>query len=139
MTAPHVTARAVFARAATTAILLAGLAGAGGTGSGVPAAAAAEFVRGLGDVPAMPGLAPVDGGDLVFDKPGGRIAEAVMSGRVRRADVLSFYATSMPQLGWERLSGDRFRREGEELRLEFVDRPPQPAGLTTVRFVITPR
>lgn len=137
MTAPQAMARAVFARAATTAILLAGLAGAGGTGSGVPMAAAAEFVRGLGDVPAMPGLAPVDGGDLVFDKPGGRIAETVMSGRVGRADVLSFYATSMPQLGWERLSGDRFRREGEELRLEFV--APQPAGLTTVRFVLTPR
>jgi hypothetical protein len=138
MTAPHVRARTAIARAATAAILLAGLADAGGPGGGFPAAAA-EFVRGLGDVPAMPGLAPVDGGDLIFDKPGGRIAETVMRGRVGRADVQSFYASSMPQLGWERLSGDRFRREGEELRLEFVDSPPQPAGHTTVRFVLTPR
>ena len=40
------------------------------------AAHADEFVAGTEDVPLMPGLTPVQGSSLVFDKPQGRIVEA---------------------------------------------------------------
>jgi len=108
--------------------------------AGVGAAAAAPasgFVAGLGDVPAMPGLEPVDAESLVFDKPGGRIVEAVMRGPVDRPAILAFYGQTMPQLGWKAAGQTRFTREGEELRLEFIK--GGPAGQTTVRFVLIPR
>ena len=46
------------------------------------AAAETAFIAGLNDVPLMPGLTPL-GETLVFDKPGGRIAEATFNGRAR--------------------------------------------------------
>lgn len=134
-------------RAASAALLLAGpaVAGLGDFAFPVRSALAAEaapaaqgrFVAGLGDVPAMPGLAPAGEEPMVFDKPGGRIAEAVMTGRVGRRDVVSFYDQTLPQLGWKRTAERTFVREGEELRLEFVGSgTTQP---TKVRFVLNPR
>ncbi len=125
------TARSFTARAVLSALLLS-----------VPAVAvaaeAARFVTGMGDVPAMPGLRTAENGALVFDKPNGRIVESVMQGRVERKAVLGFYAQTMPQLGWKRVADTRFERDGEELSLEFPGGGAK-AGLTTVRFVLTPR
>jgi len=125
------TARSSTARAVLSALLLS-----------VPALCAAaetaSFVTGMGDVPAMPGLRSAENGALVFDKPGGRIVESVMRGRVERKAVLGFYAQTMPQLGWKRVADTRFERDGEELRLEFPG-GGATSGLTTVRFVLTPR
>lgn len=141
------TALPATARAALAALLLAGPAFAGLAGSALPSRASETtvFVTGLGDVPAMPGLAPAEEEPLVFDKPGGRIAQSVMTGRVERKAVLAFYNQTMPQLGWK-LSPDskrgttRYVREGEELRLEFVDTAgPSAASRTTVRFILMPR
>ncbi len=142
MTAPSATARAALA-----AFLLAGPAIAGLAGHPLPAWASesSRFVTGMGDVPAMPGLAPAEEEPLVFDKPGGRIAQSVMAGRVDRKAVLAFYTQTMPQLGWKhapesKAAGTRFLRDGEELRLEFVEpgAASSRAGLTTVRFSLMP-
>jgi hypothetical protein len=128
------TAYSTTARAVLTALLL-------GVPAIVAAAEVAHFVTGMGDVPAMPGLRAAENGALVFDKPGGRIVESVMQGRVERKAVLGFYAQTMPQLGWKRVADTRFEREGEELRLEFPagGTGAAKAGLTTIRFVLTPR
>ena len=153
MTAPSATARATLA-----ALLLAGPALAGLAGVPLPAtssawaADSARYVEGMGDVPVMPGLAPAEEAPLVFDKPAGRIAQSVMAGAMDRNAVLSFYNQTMPQLGWSRApqragGSASFLREGEELRLEFVEPPPataaratvQKAAATVVRFSLIPR
>lgn len=136
------TASSATLRAALAALLLAGpaVAGPGGLPYSVNPANAAEaarfvpglFVPGLGDVPAMPGLAATGEEPLVFDKPDGRIVQAVLTGRVDRKAVTAFYDQTMPQLGWTRTAERTFIREGEELRLEF-------AGNSSVRFVLKPR
>ena len=106
-----------------------------------PALAADAFVAGTSDLPLMPGLRPLAGEGTVFDAPGGRIVEAWAEGGVGREAVLSFYGTTLPQLGWSTAGVDRFRREGEMLRLEF---PPQgPRGTRTpgtllIRFYLSP-
>lgn len=156
MTAPSATARAALA-----ALLLAGPAIAGLAGHPLPAGASesTRFVTGLGDVPVMPGLAPAEEEPLVFDKPDGRIAQSVMAGPVDRKAVLAFYNQTMPQLGWKRApektsaerttAGTRFLREGEELRLEFVEpestvakaaggKAAAKGAVTTVRFSLMP-
>ena len=123
------------ARAALAALLLSVAAPA----FSAAAAETASFVTGMGDVPAMPGLRAAENGALVFDKPGGRIVESVMQGAVERKAVLGFYAQTMPQLGWTRVSDTRFERDGEVLRLEFPGAAAKQAGVTTIRFVLKPR
>ena len=98
------------------------------------AALAAEYVAGTEDLPLMPGLAAVAGSSLVFDKPQGRIVEAQATGKVKRSDVQSFYGATLPQLGWTPAGADAWRREGEQLHLDFHGRD----GDLTIGFSLSP-
>jgi hypothetical protein len=100
-----------------------------------PAALADGFVAGTEDVPLMPGLRPVDGSSVVFDKPQGRIVEAQARGRLSRGKVHAFYAETLPQLGWSSDGANAWRREGEVLRLDFSGRD----GELTVGFTLSPK
>jgi hypothetical protein len=97
-------------------------------------ALAAEFVAGTEDLPLMPGLAAVAGSSLVFDKPQGRIVEAQATGKVNRSDVQSFYGATLPQLGWASAGANAWRRDGEQLRLDFHGRD----GNLTIGFSLSP-
>ena len=99
------------------------------------AARADSFVAGTEDVPLMPGLAPIAGSALAFDKPEGRIVEAQASGTVTRAAVHQFYAGTLPQLGWMPAGAETWRRELETLRLDFKGRD----GDLIVGFTLSPR
>lgn len=103
----------------------------------LPAARGAEtFVAGIDDLPLMPGLAALPTQGVVFDVPGGRIVEAWAQGAVTRGAVLTFYGSTLPQLGWSVSAPDLFRREGETLRLEFP--PGAAAGTLLIRFYLSP-
>lgn len=93
-----------------------------------------RFVEGVEDLPLMPGLANVEAAGLAFDTVEGRIVVAFASGRVTREAVLAFYADTLPQLGWKREQELRFRRDSENLTLEFSR---GSSGLT-VRFSLSP-
>ena len=72
-------------------------------GAGVSAALARDVYLSLApDIPLAPGLSEFDGGQLVFDKPEGRIvrieAERVSSQGANGA-VPSFYRETLPNLG----------------------------------------
>jgi hypothetical protein len=98
------------------------------------------FVSDIEDLPLMPGLTEAADGGMVFDTAAGRIVEAYASGAVTRAQVVEFYAATLPQLGWTRSAETVFRREDETLVLEFP--PPDPAArrrpVLTVRFSLSP-
>jgi hypothetical protein len=96
------------------------------------------FVEGIDDLPLMPGLVGMADQSLVFDKPDGRIVQAVATGRVQSAAVKSFYADTAPQLGWKSAGDGRFTRDGESLRIELID-PGAPGGILTVRFLVNPQ
>jgi hypothetical protein len=116
-----------------TLLVLVSLAGAA-RAEIAPQAAQTAYVAGLEDVPLMRGLRPAGGNDVSFDSPQGRIVIVNTEGAVERANVLAFYADSMPALGWDRIGDSMFRREGELLRLEFGQR----GDLLTVRFALSP-
>ena len=101
---------------------------------GAASAQAQQFVPGTEDVPLMKELAPVKGSDLVFDKPEGRIIEASARGKVTKAAVRSFYASTLPQLGWKP-SGESWTRETETLRLDISGRD----GDLWVTFTLLPK
>jgi hypothetical protein len=96
------------------------------------------FVDGIDDLPLMPGLIGMGDQSLVFDKPNGRIVQAVATGRVQASAVRSFYADTAPQLGWKSAGEGRFTRDGESLRIELID-PGAPGGVLTVRFLVNPQ
>jgi hypothetical protein len=83
----------------------------------------------------MPGLSPVAGSSLVFDKPEGRIVEAEARGKLARAVVRQFYDTTLPQLGWRTLGPDSWRREDEVLRIDYGGSD----GDLTVGFTLAPQ
>ncbi|HEU0072150.1 MAG TPA: hypothetical protein VFS04_12715 [Alphaproteobacteria bacterium] len=95
----------------------------------------AGFLSVIDDVPLMPGLSERMDAAVVFDKPEGRIVEAEATGRLTRADVLKFYASSLPQLGWRARGEGKFLRDREELVLSFVS---GSGGSLTVRFTLSP-
>jgi hypothetical protein len=121
-------------------LLVALLTGAGTVLSGAmdPIASAAAgnggFVAGIEDLPLMPGLTELSGSGYAFDSSGGRIVEAYASGDVSRQQVLDFYGSTLPQLGWEAATSHSYRRQGERLAIDFVT----GNGPLTVHFTVTP-
>ena len=89
----------------------------------VGAVAQAAFFSAVEDLPLMPGLQEVADEGMIFDKPEGRIVEAVAAGKVSQDDITAFYDATLPQLGWERTAAATFMRSGEVLRyrLEAVN------------------
>ncbi len=128
-------ARAIMVSVATVAIVaILGFLLSGPAVTQETAPAAVAYVAGVEDLPLMPGLVEVAGAGVVFDKPAGRIVETYVQGQVDREAVLRFYRRSLPPLGWEVLGETRFRREGEELGLEFVSEE----GPLVLRFSLRP-
>ena len=78
-----------------------------------------EFVPGFDDLPLMRALAVEPNSVVIFDKPHGRLVQAVAHGHVGRAEVEGFYARVLPQLGWNQSAPLVFRREGETIRIEI--------------------
>ena len=96
--------------------------------------AQAVFFSNVEDLPLMSGMREVVDEGMVFDKPEGRIVEAIAIGAVSREAIATFYNTTLPELGWQQNGSDTFSRSGEVLRyrLGFVD------GETSIRFSIAP-
>ncbi len=57
-------------------------------------------VAGISGVPLMPGLTLLEDETVVFDKPGGRIVDAVASGPVLLPAVREYYLAVLDQFGW---------------------------------------
>jgi hypothetical protein len=95
----------------------------------------AAFFSSVEDLPLMSGLRELPGEGLTYDKPEGRIVEAVASGPVSVSAVERFYAETLPQLGWTEATPRSYRRGDEDLvlRLERAN------GTTVVRISIAPR
>ena len=101
---------------------------------GADTALGGSFVTGVDDLPLMAGLSEDVGSTVHFDKPSGRIVEALASGLVSREKVAAFYGETLPELGWTSVGGLAFVREGESLRISISD----VSGAVNVRFSLSP-
>lgn len=95
---------------------------------------AGDFLGGYEDLPLAPGLSEIADSGLSFDSAGGRIVEAYAQGDAESAEVLRFYAATLPQLGWVRLSDTEYRREAEMLTLS----PRTDGQALVIQFKISP-
>ncbi len=104
------------------------------TAAPLPRAQDGGYITQVEDLPLMPGLKEIADAGLVFDVPSGRIVEAYAQGPVARKTVLAFYRKALPPLGWRAAGGTVFQREGENLKLDFLD----GGNALIVRFTLTP-
>jgi hypothetical protein len=102
-------------------------------------AADPEYLAAVADLPLPPGLVEDVGAGISFDKPEGRIVEALARGAVAKTDVAAFYRAALPGLGWKPLAddqaGSRWQRGGEILSVDIVD----AGNPLLVRFSIAPK
>lgn len=93
------------------------------------------FFSSLEDVPIAPGISELQEQTVLYDKPEGRIIESVASmNEVSQSSVLSFYHRTLPQMGWNKISGTRFYRETEFLDIVFENND----GQNFVRVLVKP-
>ena len=90
------------------------------------AVAQKKYLTVLADVPLAPGLREVAEGQLVFDKPQGRIVRVAAMQESKQAGnkaVAQFYRRTLPNLGWRSAAEKNltFIREGEILKISFFD------------------
>ena len=125
-------------RTLALAVLVVGL--GFGPGASWGAEAVPTFVAGIDDVPLMPGLEEVEDSELVFDTPEGRIVGAMATGDATPEAIAAFYAAALPAFGWRQEAPHLFRRDGEDLTLEFAP-DEAPAGrprASVVKFSLRP-
>jgi len=97
----------------------------------------AAYVAGFESLPLMSGLTELKNERVNFDTPAGRIVEAKTQGKVKVQSVETFYANTLPQLGWQKVGARTFERDGERLSIEISS--AQAAGDNLiVRFAIRP-
>ena len=96
--------------------------------------AAQGFFTTVTDLPLMGGMVELTDEALFYDKPEGRIVEVTAHGEVKRADVVGFYTTTLPQLGWQP-QGDQYERDGERLSITYQ----QTGGVLRIRLSINPK
>ena len=98
----------------------------------------ADYLSALPGFPLMPGMSEQEETWVIFDKPGGRIVEAVFGGEALPAAVRDYYLAALPALGWQIESrtdeGLIFTREEERLILT-IDRQ---GNKTLVRLALEP-
>jgi hypothetical protein len=93
------------------------------------------YLADVDDMPLAPGLVEDPAGRVAFDKPEGRIVEAVADGAVSVGAVEAFYDGALPALGWSRTARGEWTRGSERLEIR-IER--DGAGVRT-RFSIAPR
>ena len=97
----------------------------------LPGLAAAEdwqpsFVAGIDGVPIMPGLSEQVDETVVFDKPEGRLVDALAISEASPADIIAWYGTALAEAGWSPLGPDiadrlLVQRDGEVLHIRVRD------------------
>jgi len=79
------------------------------------------FFETIPDMPLMPGLEELVDQTAAFDKPQGRIIEAVVKmNDIPRHEIIAYYSNILPQFGWkEHESYKIFIRDNEIFKLQF--------------------
>ena len=121
----------ILVRLSVAAVLFVGLANLANAGD--PA-----YLAAVEDMPLPAGFVEDTAAGVAFDKPEGRLVEAVARGSGPVAHVTAFYGDTLPALGWHAVgapSAQTWRREGETVRLMISEAGPT----VTLRFNFAPQ
>ena len=93
------------------------------------------FVEGLSDVPAYKKMINVKDSLVLFDKLDGRYVSSEIVGDYEEVEVRKFYGKVLPNLGWEEINKDHFRRDNEIMEIKYMN---EKNSLRLI-FSITPK
>lgn len=99
-----------------------------------------SFFETLYDIPIMEGLVEIPEEALDFDKPDGRISQAVAYGEnLEKGDIQTFYNQTLTQMGWAQESDGIYLREQEKLLIS-IEKIGKDAPLSLqVKFQLMPQ
>ncbi|MBP7710825.1 MAG: hypothetical protein KA100_07150 [Rickettsiales bacterium] len=96
-----------------------------------------DFVQGSEDIPLLEQMDKMFDEGLGFDSASGSIMSSSYESKIELERVRSFYAKTLPQMGWKLLKNDSkksvFEREKDKLEIEFVKQGKQQV----VKFFIS--
>ncbi len=93
-----------------------------------------EFFHSISDLPLMYGFKENENTAIIFEKLDGRIIETSAVGSVSQAKLEKFYVEILPELGWQEVEKNLYKREGELLNIKFSSN----SKVTTIYVTITP-
>lgn len=94
---------------------------------------AADFLKAIEDVPLVKGMTELDE-PVVFESDQGRVVRTSAEGHIGATEIVSFYAASLPSLGWKPVEGSAGAYERENERLNISIREPASNRPVTVSF-----
>lgn len=81
---------------------------------------AVEYLSAVNDLPLASGLTEQKDKTTVFDAPVGKLITAYATGNLKVADVVNFYDTTLPQLGWEKTASGTYHRKAQTLKIDVL-------------------
>jgi hypothetical protein len=97
-------------------------------------AQATDYLSGISDLPLPAGFIEAKDKSTVFDSAVGKVVTAYATGPGTADNVHSFYASTLPQLGWQETDEGNWRRENETLKIDVLG--PE-AGPVTATFTLS--
>jgi len=77
------------------------------------------FLKGIDDIPTYKKMIYVEESLVMFDKVNGRFVSTEIIGTYNYSEVSEFYNKILPNLGWELIKKNHYRRGEESLELEY--------------------
>ena len=88
----------------------------------------------------MEGLAENHEEAMTFDRPDGRISQAVAySDTLKEDEIDTFYRQTLIQMGWHRESDDLYLRENEKLLISIEKIGKEASNSLQVKFQLIPQ
>ena len=107
--------------------------------TGVSAEEPQTYISVLPTVPVMDGATEITDSAVLFDKPGGRIAQTILyTESSDQSALLNFYEQTLPQLGWTPSGKNTFTREEERLLLVPLESETTQSQGTTLKVLLSP-
>ena len=95
-----------------------------------------RFVPGTEDIPVIRGFEVIKNNASAFDSPAGSIVDIsfVKFGNNKQDEILNFYDNTLNQLGWQKISTGKYKRESQNLTVKVFDQQRD----TVLNFYIEP-
>ncbi len=94
----------------------------------------ARYINGIEDIPIFKNMVYVEDSLVLFDKTEGRYVSSEIIGDYNQQEIMTFYSSILPNLGWENISPSLFKRGNEKLEIKFSEKN----GKTSAIFNIYP-
>jgi hypothetical protein len=96
---------------------------------------AVDYLSAVDDLPLATGLTEQKDKTTVFDAPVGKLITAYATGNLKPADVVEFYDSTLPQLGWQKTASGTYHRKAQTLKIDVLG--GQGGGPVNVSFTVS--